>query len=95
MTRRRMSPTMSVEDGQLICSQCDHVLAAEGQAWKQGAALSQAAVHALPGAGLAVEATLVLRRFSCPGCGELLDTETALPGDPFLDDVLEPRRGLA
>ena len=30
-----------------------------------------------------------LRRFVCPGCGALLDTETALAGDPFLDDVVE------
>ena len=31
---------------------------------------------------------VVLRRFACPGCGALLDSETALPEDPFLNDVL-------
>ena len=31
---------------------------------------------------------VVLRRFACPACGALLDSETALPEDPFLDDVL-------
>ena len=31
---------------------------------------------------------VLLRRFCCPGCGALLDCETALEGDPFLDDVL-------
>jgi acetone carboxylase gamma subunit len=34
---------------------------------------------------------VVLRRFSCPECGALLDTETAMPDDPFLDDVLDVR----
>ena len=29
-----------------------------------------------------------LREFSCPQCATLLDTETALPEDPFLNDVL-------
>ena len=27
-------------------------------------------------------------RFACPQCGHLLDTETALPEDPFLEDVV-------
>jgi acetone carboxylase gamma subunit len=30
----------------------------------------------------------MLRRFSCPDCGALLDTEIALADDPFLDDIL-------
>jgi acetone carboxylase gamma subunit len=30
----------------------------------------------------------VIRRFSCPSCGALLDSETALPGEPFLEDVV-------
>ncbi len=32
---------------------------------------------------------VMLRRFSCPKCGSLLDCETALPGDPFLEDVMK------
>lgn len=31
---------------------------------------------------------VVLRQFFCPGCGTLLDTETARPGDPVLVDRL-------
>jgi acetone carboxylase gamma subunit len=42
----------------------------------------------LPGAGSNVESRVVLRRFSCPRCGHLLDTETALPDDPFLEDLV-------
>ena len=33
---------------------------------------------------------LLLREFVCPGCGALLDTEIALPGDPFLEDKVNP-----
>ena len=31
---------------------------------------------------------VLLRRFFCPGCGALLDTESDLPGDPFLNEVV-------
>jgi acetone carboxylase gamma subunit len=31
---------------------------------------------------------VLLRRFYCPGCGALLDSEMALPGEPFLDDLV-------
>jgi len=42
----------------------------------------------LPGAGMNVHPDVVLRRFCCPKCGHLLDTETALPEDPFLEDIV-------
>jgi hypothetical protein len=63
-------------------------LAKAGTGWKEAAALSTVPVHALPGAGSNVEPRVVLRRFACPHCGHLLDTETALPDDPFLEDVV-------
>ena len=34
--------------------------------------------------------TFLLREFVCPGCGALLDSEIALPGDPFLEDIVAP-----
>ena len=42
----------------------------------------------LGGAAYTTGETVVLRRFFCPQCSALLDTETALVGDPYLDDVL-------
>jgi acetone carboxylase gamma subunit len=45
-------------------------------------------VAQLPGTGSNVEPRVVLRLFACPHCGHLLDTETALPDDPFLEDVV-------
>jgi acetone carboxylase gamma subunit len=34
------------------------------------------------------EPASMLRQFGCPGCGALLDSEMALPGEPFLDDIV-------
>jgi acetone carboxylase gamma subunit len=43
----------------------------------------------LGGAPYSAADDALLRRFLCPGCCTLLDSETALPGDPFLEDVVE------
>ena len=42
-----------------------------------------------PGTTYATAHGVLFRRFCCPGCAALLDTETALPGAPFLNDVVE------
>lgn len=89
MTRRRASRTLSIEGGHIVCSACGQVVGVEGAPWKQQAALSVVPVHAMAGASMTAQPEVVLRRFSCPGCGALLDTETAMPDDPFLDDVLD------
>lgn len=88
MTRRRIGEGLALEGGQIICVACGHQLAPAGTSWKQRAALTTVPVAGLPGASSAIEAKVVLRRFACPGCGGLLDTETALPEDPFLEDVV-------
>jgi hypothetical protein len=63
-------------------------LAPASGSWKKKVALSTVPVGKLPGTGTNVETRVVLRRFCCPRCGHLLDTETALPEDPFLEDVV-------
>jgi hypothetical protein len=47
-------------------------------------------MRGVAGAAYSVSDKVLLRRFSCGGCGALLDTEMALPGEPFLDDVVHP-----
>jgi acetone carboxylase gamma subunit len=86
--KKRISETLMVENGKICCMACSHPLAPAGTTWKKSAALSTVPVHALPGTGSNVEPSVVLRRFACPQCGHLLDTETALPEDPFLEDVV-------
>ena len=88
MTRRRISPTLVHEDGSLCCAACGHALGPAGQPWKAHAVLSTVAAATLPGAGSGIHPQVQLRRFACPQCAALLDSELALPGDPFLDDVV-------
>jgi len=89
MTRVRISRTLSAADGHIVCNGCGHKLVVAGNPWKPYANIAEVPVIGMPGAGTGVQPTIVLRQFSCPSCGSLLDTETAMPGDPFLDDVLE------
>jgi len=86
--KKRISETLFVEGGKICCTSCSHPLAPAGTSWKRAAALSTVPVRTLPGTGSNVEPRVVLRRFACPQCGHLLDTETALPEDPFLEDVV-------
>lgn len=88
MSQPHVCATLATKAGRIVCADCGHALADAGTPWKRNAALTSVAVKELPGAASAVDVQVVLRRFACPGCGSLLDTETALPGDPFLDDVI-------
>ncbi len=88
MTRIRISETLFVEHGHIACNTCAVPLAPTATSWKPKARLSTVTLTSLPGAGSAIEPQVVLRKFACPHCGSLLDTETAMPGDPFLDDIV-------
>ncbi len=88
MSRQRISATLAIENARIVCVECGFALVAAGQGWKRHAALTCVPIKNLPGAASAVEEKAVLRHFACPGCGSLLDTETALPEDPFLDDIV-------
>ena len=89
---RRFSRTLVVNDGSsgehVCCESCDHPLSANGAPWKPGAKLVESPVTGLGGERWIAGERVVLRQFICPSCGALLDTETALPEDPFLNDVL-------
>lgn len=71
----------------VICSACDQELASAAESWKQAAALTEGPANKLPGPYRTGQG-LLLRQFACPHCGALLDTELALPGEPFLEDRL-------
>lgn len=83
------SPTLVARNGRIACRACDHELADVGAAWKEHAALDERALHEAGGQTYRTDGDVLLRQFCCPGCGALLDTETALPGEPFLFDRLE------
>lgn len=88
MTHRKYSATMAQEGSSLCCAACGHSVGTAGQPWKTEALMTTASVAGLPGAGSGVHPDVLLRNFSCPRCAALLDSEVALPGDPFLNDVL-------
>jgi len=90
---RRMSVSLDLreENGQyrVCCKQCGHALGPAGAPWKQSAILLETPLKQTPGTTYATAHGILFRRFCCPGCAALLDTETALPGAPFLNDVVE------
>lgn len=87
---KRISPTLEVNgESRIACVKCGHAFGPAGAPWKQSARLGEKPMRGAGGAPYSAGEKVLLRSFFCPGCGALLDTETALPGDPFLDDVVE------
>ncbi len=88
---RLLSQRVEVRDGQrgstAHCRDCGHDLGPAARPWKRAAALRERPLRETA-AVYTTDENLLLREFACPGCGGLLDTEIALPGDPFLDDTL-------
>jgi acetone carboxylase gamma subunit len=72
---------------QVVCTACDKDLTPASDSWKKAAALTEQPANELPGPYRTGQG-LLLRQFCCPHCGALLDTELALPGEPFLEDRL-------
>jgi len=71
----------------IACISCGHDLCPADANWKSHAALDERPAEAF-GSPYTTGAKVLIRSFVCPGCGTLLDTELALPGDPFLEDRL-------
>ncbi len=87
------SPTLQIctlaEGDRICCARCGYALAFPGSAWKQATIVRESPTDDLAGETATGEpAETILRQFVCRGCGSLLDSETALPGEPFLEDTL-------
>jgi hypothetical protein len=90
---RVISPTLEIratgEGERICCRACGAPLVAAGRPWKPAAKLQEAPMRGQAGTAYGGGSDKVLlRRFSCGGCGALLDSETALPGEPFLEDIV-------
>ncbi|MBL8665189.1 MAG: hypothetical protein JNM29_20310 [Candidatus Odyssella sp.] len=72
----------------IACRSCGHALAPAGQPWKRQAILRELSMNGAGGKAYTGAREAILRQFGCPGCGALLDSEMALPGEPFLDDIV-------
>ena len=75
----------SATSAQVSCKHCGQALADTGSDWKDTASVQETPMQTLGGPYSSGE-EVVLRSFGCPCCGILLDTETAMRGDPFLHD---------
>ena len=84
----RQSGTLIISDGFTCCAKCSAKMGPSGKPWKQLAAISVIKVADIPGSTSSTHQSVEIRHFSCPKCLALLDSETALPEDPFLDDVV-------
>lgn len=79
-----------MSDGPRICCRdCGYALAPPGKSWKQSAAISEVPTDQVSCVIDETSAGTILRLFSCRKCGALLDSETAVPGDSYLEDAVE------
>lgn len=83
----RLSPALKAERAKVVCAQCEEALCDLSSHWKEKAALNETPMGRL-GLPYSTGEQVLLRVFSCPHCGALLDAETALPGEPFLRDEI-------
>ncbi len=83
----RLSQTLDMDGANVTCTHCGYVLCATDINWKETAILNETPMQSL-GDPYSTGNEVLLRSFSCPGCGVLLDTETAMKGDPFLYDKI-------
>ena len=80
----------TAEGDRIACRACGHGLVPAGTPWKQSAVLREMSMNGAGGKAYTGAPESMLRQFSCPSCGSLLDSEMALPGEPFLDDIVRP-----
>ena len=73
------------------CKHCGQGLGGADGNWKESASVQETPMQNL-GGPYSSGGEVVLRSFGCPGCGILLDTETAMQGDPYLHDQTFIRR---
>jgi len=86
--QQELRASVATLDNFVVCSHCNFRLSERGTAWKDNATVDVKSFVTISGSSSSVNQDAILREFTCPECGTLLDTETALPGDPFLNDIL-------
>lgn len=85
----RISATLVVNDtNEIACMACSHVLGPRTEPWKQSARLHEVTLQGIAGKTYSNASNVLLRCFYCPGCATLLDSESALASDPYLNDVV-------
>ena len=83
--RKNGAQPAPVAGAPVTCKHCGENPAEGDNNWKECAGLQETAMQTL-GGPYASGGEVLLRSFSCPDCGTLLETETAMQGDPYLHD---------
>ncbi len=84
----RFSEYLETDDGHTKCQKCGYDLGSSNDNWKTGAIVHEQPMNGAGGVAYKSGDHVLLRLFVCPGCGRQLGTETALKGDPFLEDIV-------
>ena len=92
-TIRSWSPTLVTMPGGtgrvIACRACSTAICPTDAVWKEHAAMHEMPLRDAGGSSFgSAGKDVLLRRFFCAACGEALDSEVALPGEPFLIDRL-------
>ncbi|MFT7461639.1 MAG: acetone carboxylase gamma subunit [Planctomycetota bacterium] len=87
----QLSQTLKIEGrgdkATVSCLGCEHDFGSQSDHWKNAANLNEEKMNTM-GAPYTTGEAVLLRSFSCPGCGVLLDTELAMAGEAFLEDKI-------
>ena len=85
-----ISPAVAVTtQGRAACVACGADLGSAASPWKEASVRREIPLASAGGdAYVTGDDAVVLRQFHCPACAALLDTETAMAGDPALVDRL-------
>ncbi|MDE0155215.1 MAG: hydantoinase B/oxoprolinase family protein [Gammaproteobacteria bacterium] len=89
--RKNGGQSAPVAGAPVTCKHCGQSLGGTDGNWKESASVQETPMQNL-GGPYSSGGDVLLRSFSCPGCGILVDTETAMQGDPYLNDRLLIRR---
>lgn len=85
-----ISSSVAISGKKAICASCSHDLGPADGNWKQSAIMRDVEIAQAGGKAYDTgHSGVLLRQFSCPGCGRLLDTETATADTPPLNDRIK------
>lgn len=74
---------------QITCDNCDYEFCSSKDFWKDFAYVNEVPLAGVGGKPYTNGSSALLRTFYCPSCATLLDSETALAGDPYLNDIVK------
>jgi len=75
------------DKAKISCQDCQHDFGPQSTNWKNTAHMTEQPMNSM-GTPYTTGEGVLLRSFSCPTCGLLLDTELAMTEDEFLEDII-------